>query len=214
MFTGLIEEVGTVASLTEKGGTRRIVVSSSLLVKELRTGDSISVNGVCLTALDIGTDSFAADLAAETVMRTSLTRLQPGSRVNLELPTKAGGRLGGHVVQGHVDGVGKLIGLEHSPGGGDWKLTIELPADLERYVVFKGSISIEGISLTVAKIEGCAVGVAVIPHTYAQTNLKSLHPGDPVNIEVDVIAKYAEKMLQGEETPGSITIERLMSEGF
>ena len=213
MFTGLIEEVGKVASLAEKNGTRRIVVSSSSLVKELKTGDSIAVNGVCLTALDITQDSFAADLAAETVARTSLTRLQTGSLVNLELPTKAGGRLGGHVVQGHVDGVGKLISLVKVAGGEDWMLTIELPSGLERYVVFKGSISIEGISLTVAKIEGRQVRVAVIPHTYDATNLKSLKPGDPVNIEVDVIAKYAEKMLQGEDGPG-ITANRLMSEGF
>ena len=214
MFTGLIEEVGKVESLSTRKGTKRIIVSSSLLVQELKTGDSIAVNGVCLTALDIGKESFAADLAAETIERTSLTRLQTGSLVNLELPTKAGGRLGGHVVQGHVDGVGKVIGLEQISGGEDWKLTIDLPSGLERYVVFKGSISIEGISLTVAKIEERAVIVAVIPHTYESTNLKSLKPGDPVNIEVDVIAKYAEKMLKGEEAPSGVTAERLMSEGF
>lgn len=214
MFTGLIEEVGQVASLAEKSGTRRIVVSSSRLVKELKTGDSIAVNGVCLTALDITHDSFAADLAAETVSRTSLTRLQTGSLVNLELPAKADGRLGGHVVQGHVDGAGRLLSLERIPGGEDWKLTIELPSGLEQYVVFKGSISIEGISLTVAKIEGRKVHVAVIPHTYEVTNLKSLKPGDPVNIEVDVLAKYAEKMLKGEVSPRGLTAERLRSEGF
>ena len=201
MFTGLIEEVGKVLSLTETGGTRRIVVSSAMLIKELKTGDSIAVNGVCLTALDIVKDSFAADLAAETVARTSLVRLQTGAPVNLELPTKAGGRLGGHVVQGHVDGVGRLVRLERITDGQDWMLTVELPSGLERYVVFKGSISIEGISLTVAKIDGREVSVAVIPHTYEATNLKSLKPGDPVNIEVDVIAKYAEKMLKGEESP-------------
>ena len=214
MFTGLIVEVGKVLSLTETGGTRRIVVSSAMLIKELKTGDSIAVNGVCLTALDIVKDSFAADLAAETVARTSLIRLRTGAPVNLELPTKAGGRLGGHVVQGHVDGVGKLVRLEKVSGGQDWLLTVELPSGLERYVVFKGSISIEGISLTVAKIDGREVSVAVIPHTYEATNLKSLKPGDPVNIEVDVIAKYAEKMLKGEEAPSGITAERLMSEGF
>ena len=214
MFTGLIEEVGTVASLDDRGGTRRIVISSAQLVKELKTGDSIAVNGVCLTALDIKRDSFAADLAAETVARTSLTRLANGSPVNLELPTKAGARLGGHVVQGHVDGVGKLLTLERIPGGSDWKLSIELPSGLERYVVFKGSISIEGISLTVASVEGRTVSVAVIPHTYEATNLRALRPGDGVNIEVDVIAKYAEKMVKGEDAPGGITAERLMSEGF
>lgn len=214
MFTGLIEEVGSVAESQARDGGRRIVISSSSLVKELKTGDSIAVNGVCLTALDITPQSFAADLAAETVARTSLARLQQGSPVNLELPTKAGSRLGGHVVQGHVDGVGKLLSLEQVSGARDWTLTIEVPADLARYIVFKGSICIEGISLTVAKITEARVSVAIIPHTYQATNLRSLQPGDPVNVEVDVIAKYAEKMLQGGAALGSITVERLLSEGF
>lgn len=214
MFTGLIEELGKVASLAEQNGARRIVVASSALVKELKTGDSIAVNGVCLTALDITKHSFAADLAAETVARTSLTKLKTGSPVNLELPTRADGRLGGHVVQGHVDGVGTLISLSKVAGGHDWTLTIELPAGLEPYVVGKGSISIEGISLTVAQVEGRQVSVAVIPHTYEATNLKSLRPGDPVNIEVDILAKYAEKMLKGETAAGGVTAERLLSEGF
>ncbi len=214
MFTGLIEELGKVVSLSEENGTRRIVVSSAQLVKELKTGDSIAVNGVCLTALDITKNSFAADLAAETVARTSLTKLEVGSAVNLELPTKADGRLGGHVVQGHVDGVGKLTSLDKVEGGQDWRLTIELPAGLEQYVVCKGSISIEGISLTVAQVEGRQVSVAVIPHTCDATNLKSLKPGDPVNIEVDILAKYAEKMLKGEAAAGGVTVERLLSEGF
>jgi len=213
MFTGLIEEVGKVREVAQSGNTRRIVVSSTSLVKELKQGDSIAVNGVCLTALDITGDSFAADLAAETVARTSLSRLSGGTPVNLELPTQTGGRLGGHVVQGHVDGVGKLVELERQPGADDWRLTVDIPAELAKYVVFKGSIAIEGISLTVAKVEGACVSVAIIPHTYESTNLKSLRPGDPVNIEVDVIAKYAEKMLQGEAT-GGITAERLLSEGF
>lgn len=214
MFTGLIEEVGKVAELSGAGTGRRIVISSAALVKELKTGDSIAVNGVCLTALDITPNSFAADLAAETVARTSLTRLRAGSPVNLELPTKAGSRLGGHVVQGHVDGVGTLVSLEQVSGGGDWRLTIEVPSDLARYIVFKGSISIEGISLTVARVEGARVTVAIIPHTYQATNLHALKPNDPLNIEVDVIAKYAEKMLRGEAAPGNISVERLLSEGF
>lgn len=214
MFTGLIEEVGKVAELSGEGGTRRIVIASTSLVKELKTGDSIAVNGVCLTALDITPNSFAADLASETVARTSLTRLRTGSPVNLELPAKAGSRLGGHVVQGHVDGVGKLVSLEQVKSGDDWRLTIEVPSDLARYIVFKGSISIEGISLTVARVEGARVTVAIIPHTYQATNLHALKPNDPVNIEVDIIAKYAEKMLRGEAVPGNITVERLLSEGF
>ncbi|HUS19558.1 MAG TPA: riboflavin synthase [Terriglobales bacterium] len=214
MFTGLIEEVGKLVEIGGSDGARRIVVRSSQLIKELKPGDSIAVNGVCLTALDLTQDSFAADLAAETVARTSLTRLGTGAPVNLELPTKAGGRLGGHVVQGHIDGVGKLSSLTQRPHAGDWMLNLELPSGLERYVVFKGSIAVEGISLTVAKIHGQEVSIAIIPHTYQATNLHVLQPGDPVNIEVDVIAKYAEKMLQGEAAPSGITTDRLMSEGF
>jgi riboflavin synthase len=213
MFTGLIEEVGNVRSITAQNGTQRIVISAAQVTRELKTGDSVSVSGVCLTALNITPDAFAADLAAETVARTSLSRLATGSLVNLELPTKAGNRLGGHVVQGHVDGVGKLASLARVHGGDDWELIVELPAELDRYVVHKGSISIEGISLTVAKIQGNRISVAVIPHTYDATNLKALKPGDPVNIEVDVLAKYAEKIALGKSEDG-ITVERLLREGF
>jgi riboflavin synthase len=214
MFTGLIEEVGKVRSVTAQNGTQRIVISTAQVTRELKTGDSVSVSGVCLTALDLTSDSFSADLAAETVARTSLSRLAPGSLVNLELPTKADSRLGGHVVQGHVDGVGKLITLERIDGRDDWELVVELPGQLAKYVVHKGSISIEGISLTVANIEDDRISVAVIPHTYQATNLKSLKPGDPVNIEVDVLAKYAEKIALGNSESGQITVERLLREGF
>jgi riboflavin synthase len=137
--------------------------------------------------------------------------LAPGSLVNLELPTKAGSRLGGHVVQGHVDGIGTLVALARISGGEDWELSIELPSALEKYVVLKGSISIEGISLTVASIQANRVSVAIIPHTYEATNLKSLKSGDHVNIEVDILAKYAEKMAL---VAGQITVERLLREGF
>jgi riboflavin synthase len=214
MFTGLIEEVGKVRGVTVQNGTQRIVISASQVTRELKTGDSVSVSGVCLTALNITPDSFQADLAAETVARTSLARLAPDSLVNLELPTKAGSRLGGHVVQGHVDGVGKIVALARISGGEDWELTIELPAGLEKYVVLKGSISIEGISLTVANVRDNRVSVAIIPHTYEATNLKSLRSGDAVNIEVDIIAKYAEKIALDETGRGQITVERLLREGF
>jgi riboflavin synthase len=214
MFTGLIEEVGSIKSVTGTTGTRRIVISALEVTRELKTGDSVSVSGVCLTALNITSQTFEADLAAETVGRTSLARLASGSLVNLELPTKAGSRLGGHVVQGHVDGVAKLVALKGVPGGDDWKLTIELPTGIEKYVVQKGSISIEGISLTVAGIQQNQVEIAVIPHTYEATNLKSLKPGDPVNIEVDILAKYAEKLVQRESAPDSLTVEQLLAEGF
>jgi riboflavin synthase len=213
MFTGLIEEVGTIRSLSKKN---RIVIDAGKLARELKLGDSVSVNGVCLTALDITPDSFQADLAQETIARTSLAQLRPRSLVNLELPAKAGTPLGGHIVQGHVDGVARLLSLETVGGrkNQDWKLIVELPQGLEKYVVEKGSITIEGISLTVATIQGRKVTVAIIPHTYEVTNLKSLEPGDPVNIEVDVMAKYAEKISKSESNSGGITIERLLAEGF
>jgi riboflavin synthase len=217
MFTGLIEEVGRVLRV-EKGADEaratRLVVAASLLTQELKKGASIAVSGVCLTAVEVAPDSFTADLAAETVARTSFARIAEGTEVNLELPMRYGGRMGGHVVQGHVDGVARLLALEKVEGGEDYWLRVEIPAELAKYVVFKGSIAIEGISLTVARIEGTALTVAIIPHTYEVTNLKSLQPGDGMNIEVDILAKYAEKMLKGEEVPGAVTLERLVSEGF
>src|SRR5512142_2676861 len=164
MFTGIIEEVGKVLSLKDVGGKKRLTVSSHQLVRELKKGGSIAVSGVCLTAIDIDRDSFTADLAHETVARTSFSRLRQNAVVNLELPTRADGRLGGHIVQGHVDGVGKLISLERVEGAEDFWLEIDVPADLARYVAWKGSIAIEGISLTVAKVDGNRVGVAIIPH--------------------------------------------------
>ncbi len=214
MFTGIIEEVGQVASIHQRNGSRRVTLSSSRLVKELKKGDSISVSGVCLTAVEITSSSFAADLAAETWQRTSFSRIKKGALVNLELPMQANGRFGGHIVQGHVDAIGKLLALDPIPGAHDYWLRIEIPADLTRYVIFKGSLTIEGISLTVAKIEGVQVTAAIIPHTVEATNLKSLKPGDPLNLEVDMIAKYVERILRGDSSGGGITIERLIGEGF
>ncbi|MDP9264392.1 MAG: riboflavin synthase [Acidobacteriota bacterium] len=218
MFTGLIEEVGRVLRVEKSTGegarVARLVVSAPRLAQELKKGDSVCVNGVCLTAVEAAPSSFAADLAAETVARTSFACIAEGAEVNLELPLRAGGRMGGHVVQGHVDGVARLLALEKVEGGEDHWLRCEIPAELAKYVVFKGSIALEGISLTVARIEGTAVTVAVIPHTYEATNLKSLKAGDALNLEVDILAKYAEKMLKGEDVPGAVTLERLISEGF
>jgi riboflavin synthase len=214
MFTGIIEEVGRVASIVRKRANRRLTISSSKLVKELGRGDSIAVSGVCLTAVEITSKSFGADLAEETWNRTSFSRIGKGALVNLELPMQAKGRFGGHIVQGHVDGTGKFLALDPIPDAGDYWLRIEIPPELARYVIFKGSLSIEGISLTVASIEGTRVTVAVIPHTVEMTNLKSLKPGNPVNLEVDVIAKYVEKMLRGDSSSSAITVERLVSEGF
>jgi riboflavin synthase len=214
MFTGIIEEVGRVQNLTHEHGNRRLTVSSSQLVKELRQGDSIAVSGVCLTAVDITPSSIGFDLAEETWNRTSFSRIKPGALVNLELPMRADGRFGGHIVQGHVDGTGKFVALEPIADTDNYWLKIEIPPELARYVIFKGSLSIEGISLTVAAIEGTKVTVAIIPHTIEMTNLQSLKPGDPVNLEVDMIAKYVEKMMQGDSANGSITLEKLVQAGF
>jgi len=213
MFTGIIEEIGRVARIEQRGENRRITVEAKHAPKELRTGDSIAVSGVCLTALNIKAKLFSADLAPETWARTSFPRIRKGALVNLELPMKADGRFGGHIVQGHVDGVGKLIALERIADSENWWLRIELPSEVARYIVEKGSICVEGISLTVAKLEGNCCTVAIVPHTVEMTNLRSLRPGDPVNLEADVIAKYVEKMMR-DRSSTSITLERLVSQGF
>lgn len=220
MFTGLVEEIGRISSIKEIGGKRRITVAATKVTRELNIGDSVAVSGVCLTAVEVTPDSFGADLAAETWKRTSFSRITEGATVNLELPLKADGRMGGHMVQGHVDGTGKFLGLDPIPGAQDFWLHIEIPAELEKYVVFKGSIAIEGISLTVAKLDGMRLTIAIIPHTCDMTNLGSLKPGDPVNIETDIVAKYLEKWitrgdLKSENATGDqITKEELMAQGF
>jgi riboflavin synthase len=214
MFTGIIEEVGRVSGIEQQGENRRITVSAKHAPKELKNGASIAVSGVCLTALDIKPGSFCADLAPETWALTSFSRMREGALVNLELPMKADGRFGGHIVQGHVDGVGKLIELERIADSENWWLHIGLPSEIEKYTVYKGSISIEGISLTVAKLEGRKCTIAIIPHTVETTNLRSLQPGDPVNLEADLIAKYVEKMMAVESVESSLTVEELVRHGF
>jgi len=213
MFTGIIEEVGRVTRITSNGENRRVQIEAAQVPQQLTTGASVSVSGVCLTALDISKDTFHADLAPETWTRTSFSRLKAGALVNLELPMPANGRFDGHIVQGHVDGVGQLKAFDRVADSENWWLTLELPSELEKYVVHKGSISIEGISLTVAKLESRNCSVAIIPHTVEMTNLKSLKPGDPLNLEMDVIAKYVEKMTRS-AVGSTLTIERLVSEGF
>ncbi len=214
MFTGLIEEVGTVVSIVESGGNHRITVSAPVIAGQLAEGNSVAVSGVCLTALDIKRDSFCADLARETWNLTSFSRIGKGAQVNLELPLKADGRMGGHMVQGHVDGTGRFIALDPIPNANDFWLRIDIPDDLEKYVVFKGSIAIEGISLTVAKLDGLRLTVAIIPHTVKMTNLGSLKPGDPVNLETDIVAKYLEKWTHREAETDGLTVDRLVSQGF
>ena len=214
MFTGIVEEVGRVTRIEQRKENRRITIAAHHAPKELKTGDSVAVSGVCLTALDIKAESFCADLAPETWTRTSFSRIHDGALVNLELPMRADGRFGGHIMQGHVDGVGELIGLERIANSENWWLRIELPRDVEKYTVYKSSIAIEGISLTVAKLESRICTVAIIPHTVEMTNLNSLNCGDPVNLEADVIAKYVEKMMRSESAESSLTVEELVRQGF
>ena len=214
MFTGIIEEVGKITKIEQHGENRRITIEAQNTPRELGTGNSVAVSGVCLTALNIRPGSFCADLAPETWVRTSFSRIHEGAEVNLELPMKADGRFGGHIVQGHVDGVGKLIGFDRISDSENWWLHIEIPSEVEKYTVFKGSISIEGISLTVAKLEKNRCTIAIIPHTVEMTNLKSLKRGDPVNLEADLIAKYVEKMMTREEQESSLTVEELVKQGF
>jgi len=213
MFTGIIEEVGTISKISQHGENRRITIQAEHAPKELKPGESIAVSGVCLTSLDIKPNSFCADLAPETWERTSFSRIHEGARVNLELSMKADGRFGGHIVQGHVDGVGRLIELERIADSDNWWLHIEMPPEIEKYTVFKGSISIEGISLTVAKLENNRCTIAIIPHTVEMTNLGSLKPGDPVNLEADLIAKYVEKMMK-RDPESTLSIEELVKQGF
>ena len=205
MFTGLVETTGVLRSIQPTAGATRLLIEAPTLANRWKQGDSIAVNGVCLTAIPIATGDgkqFAADLAEETVRRTTLAQLRPGSLVNLELPTPAGAPLGGHVVQGHVDGTGTLVSLVAlSPDleTTDWRMTIALPPELAGFVLSQGSITIDGISLTVAKLHPTdATGqtyleIAVIPHTWRSTHLHTLAAGARVNIEADVLSKYAER---------------------
>lgn len=214
MFTGIIEEVGRVTRIEQRGENRRITITAKHAPKQLKTGDSVAVSGVCLSALDIKPESFCADLAPETWVRTSFSRMHEGALVNLELPMRVDGRFGGHIVQGHVDGVGKVIALDRISDSGNFWLRVELPRDIEKYTVHKGSLCIEGISLTVATIEGNVCTVAIIPHTVEMTNLNSLKPGDLVNLEADLIAKYVEKMMSREALESDLTVEELVRQGF
>jgi len=221
MFTGLIEQTGSVLGIEDRTGARRITIAAPGLAARLHEGDSIAVSGVCLTALDITADRFHADLAQETIDRTSLLRLRPGSLVNLELPTPAGTPLGGHIVQGHVDATGEILSLTPlSPQAHihdtDWTLRISVPETVGRYVVEKGSIAVEGMSLTVARWDPAAstVTIAIIPHTWARTNLHSLHPGDPVNLEADILMKLAYEKSRLPAAESTLTVALLLEHGY
>ena len=193
MFTGIIEELGSVRSIEERGENARIVISANVVTEGTNHGDSISVNGVCLTALDIQPDSFAADVSRETLLRSTLGRLRPGSPVNLERAVTPATRLGGHIVQGHVDARGRFTSVEDH--GESWTVKIAYPKEIARYLVFKGSVAVEGISLTIAGLTDDHFEIAIIPKTWEVTNLSHLKPGDEVNLEVDVIGKYVERLL-------------------
>ncbi len=197
MFTGIIEELGSVSSIEERGDNARIVIAARVVTEGTSHGDSIAVNGVCLTALDIQPDSFAADVSRETLMRSTLGSLRPGAAVNLERAVTPATRLGGHIVQGHVDARGQFVGVEDH--GESWTLRIRYPAEIAKYLVFKGSVAIEGISLTIAALTDEFLEIAIIPKTWEVTNLSRLNPGDDVNIEVDVIGKYVERLLSGSQ---------------
>ena len=196
MFTGIVEGTGTVAALAAAadGSGARLEVEAPWLADELRLGESVAVNGCCVTVAEVTAARFAADLVAETLRRTALGGLTAGARVNLERPMALGGRLGGHLVQGHVDGVARV--LDRTPVGDGEEVRIELPQDLDRYVVEKGSIAVDGVSLTVAGVGPGWFAVALVPHTLEVTTLGRRRPGDPVQLEVDVVAKYVERLVQ------------------
>ena len=213
MFTGIVEHVGRLESLEINGSGGRLRIHAGPLAESLSVAGSIAVNGCCLTAVEVSGGTFAADLSPETLARTTFGRMKAGARVNLERPLTAGKELGGHFVQGHVDGVGKISRLERQ--GENWWLEISVPPELERYVAMKGSIAIDGISLTVAALKGGLTSVAIIPFTYSHTNLQSLAVGDTVNVETDVLAKYIERLMQKPgKASSNLTIARLAEEGF
>jgi riboflavin synthase len=195
MFTGIVEELGTVEAIDRHKAGARLLVRCSRILSDLTLGASIAVNGVCLTAVDIRTDGFSADLAPETLERSSLGSLAPGSLVNLERPLSLATRLSGHIMQGHVDGQAAIEGLREL-GDGNWELVVRVAPELDRFLVYKGSIAIDGISLTVASVEDGRVRVAIIPHTWQATNLHRRKAGDRVNIECDMIAKHVEKLVR------------------
>ena len=194
MFTGLVEEVGECLWLRRTTEGTQLVVNAPRIGREVRTGDSVSVNGCCLTVTSHRKEQITFDLLDETLARTNLGRLRPGSLVNLEQALAANGRLGGHFVQGHVDGVAKVLGLVEN--GADLEIEIELPFEFAHYMVWKGSIGVSGISLTVSRLTDASFTVSIIPHTRTHTNLSQLTVGDDVNLEFDLLAKYAERILR------------------
>ena len=223
MFTGIIEQTGTLVSLTDRGGVRRLTLEAPGIAGRLREGDSLAVSGVCLTALDVEPTYFHADLAQETLERTTLGALARGAKLNLELPTAAGSPLGGHIVQGHVDGCGTLTALDPAipPSNPqfnrettDWILKVRVPEDVRQWMIHKGSVAVEGISLTIAGFDGETITVAILPLTYWRTNLHTLAVGAPVNIEADVLLKLAAAQAQRSRPESQITASWLVANGY
>lgn len=215
MFTGIIEEVGRIEAFQMGGRGASIRVGANCIPARLKAGDSVAVNGVCLTAIDANATSFVCELSDETLRRTALARAGEGTAVNLERPVMVGSRLGGHFVLGHADGVGKM--LVSKPSATGVEMTFAFPRELDRYLVFKGSIAVDGISLTIASLEETYFSVAVIPHTLENTNLKCLRSGSPVNLEVDILGKYFERFFQLgllENISSRITADYLKEQGF
>jgi riboflavin synthase len=217
VFTGIIEEVGLIRSLRPASAGASIQIEAVLIAPGLKPGDSVAVNGVCLTVREITGQRFACDLSAETLRRSSLGQAMAGTIVNLERPLAVGARLGGHIVQGHIDGVGKLI--SSLPSGEGVEMEFSFPPELERYFVSKGSVAVDGVSLTVASLKESSFVVAVIPHTYRGTNLHRLRPGDTVDLEGDILAKYFERFFQlgliRDPAPNRrLTVDELREQGY
>jgi riboflavin synthase len=213
MFTGIIEELGTVESIEGRAAGARLRIQCRKVLEDMAEGASIAVNGVCLTAVDLRPESFAADLAPETLQRSNLGALRTGSPINLERPLAPTGRLSGHIVQGHVDATAEFLSLE-ALGDENWWLKVRVPAELDPYLVYKGSIAIDGISLTIAALEGDQLSVTIIPHTYRHTTLGGYKPGSRVNIECDILAKHVEKLVRSLDLKPRLTVERLRDEGY
>ena len=215
MFTGIIEEVGTVESFNRHASGARITIGAQLVLSDLPIGGSIAVNGVCLTAVEVADSSFSADLSPETLERSNLGGLGRGARTNLERPLSPTGRLSGHFVQGHVDGTGELVGLDPA-GDGNWWLSLRVPRELLRYLVYKGSIAIDGISLTIAALDDDVIRIAVIPHTYEVTSLRDLRAGAKLNLECDLIAKHVERLVATMKlgAQSKLSVEELKQQGF
>ena len=212
MFTGIIEELGSIASLETHAGGAKIKIACRVVTEGSADGDSIAVNGVCLTALNVTPESFTADVSQETLNRSTLGKLRVGAPVNLERAVTPATRLGGHIVQGHVDATGTFLSSTNE--GISRTIRVQFPKMIGPFLVFKGSISVEGISLTIAKLEDDFFEVAIIPKTWEMTNLSSLQPGDEVNLEADVVAKYVERILTYNKADQGVTTETLRKAGF